>query len=180
MFYDNLLLPRFLKFFGLVLLTFLVVGGVAYNLSFSMDVVDTRNINASNLPNRVLIATQGSSFKNELTDSIINVLDDEDFYIKVTDVENLGEEHPFYWTAVIVMHTWEYWKPQEDAAKFLNLHKEKKNLIVVATSGGNDQMIDGIAGWSSASTLTDIPFLTEQIIMKVRYLADKSVQSIEG
>jgi len=171
MFTDNLSLLRLLKFLSLVVFTFLIFGGIVYKLSFSMSEVDTRKINKPNSLYKVLIATQGSSFKNELANSIIGELSDEDFYIKVTDVKNLDIVNPADWTAVVIMHTWEYWKPQEDAAIFLDHYKNEDNLIVVATSGGNDQMIEGIEGWSSASTLTDIPFLTEQIILKVRHLA---------
>jgi len=69
------------------------------------------------------------------------------------------------WTAIVVIHTWEYWKPQPDAQAFIARVTDKNKLLAIATSGsGKEKLaIAGVDAISAASKMSDAPALAERI-----------------
>lgn len=106
---------------------------------------------------RVLIATQGSSFKDALVDGIVAHLKPRVGYLEVIDVSALPKIRDSEWTAIVVIHTWEYGKPQPDAAQFVGRMADKSRLIVVTTSGSGTAKLPGIDVISAASEMRDVP-----------------------
>jgi len=78
-------------------------------------------------------------------------------YLKVVDVSELPRIYENEWTAIVVLHTWEYGKPQADAAAFVARVGDKRKLIVVTTSGGGKQKMPGTDAISTASERRDVP-----------------------
>jgi hypothetical protein len=102
----------------------------------------------------VLIATQASEYKDLVLAALLEHLKNADAHVKVIDVSGLSAVDPSAWDAIVVIHTWENWKPQPDAAAFAEAHRSLPGLIVLTTSGGGDQKLvpDAI---SSASVVAD-------------------------
>jgi hypothetical protein len=141
----------------------IVVGGlilfffgflVWFNATFSMEEAKAFETNNSDAQFKVLIATQGSEYKDKLVEELI-ALNDE-VYFNVIDVTSLSDVMYTKWDAIILMHTWEIWEPEEHSAEFLEEHADAENIFVVSTSGGGDLMIPGVDGISGASSLTDV------------------------
>ena len=140
---------------GLGIFVVLVFGIlIGYKYVYSMEVAENQEVGNANAALKVLIATQGSEYKNQLVAAIVT--DESDVYFKVIDVSQLDEVQYEAWDAFVVMHTWEVWEPEPNAAKFLEEYKDAMNVFVVSTSGGGDLMIDGVNGISGASSLTDV------------------------
>jgi hypothetical protein len=106
---------------------------------------------------RVLIASQGSLFKDALVAGIIDHLRSRPVYINVIDVSGLPEVKPSEWNAIILIHTWEYSKPQADARAFIDRLSDRTKIIVVTTSGSGTARMPGVDAISAASVMDEPP-----------------------
>lgn len=128
-----------------------------------MEIAETYTINSEMEQNSLLIATQSSDYKNAIVDTIVKYYRTQPIYIKVTDVSNLPKVDEFSWDAILILHTWEMNKPQSDTETFFNKVKDKNKVVVLATSGGGDLMMDGVDGITGASVLENVLTKVEQI-----------------
>src|SRR5688572_7440371 len=82
-----------------------------YRQHYAMEVA--RSFEAAGAPSgpRVLIATQGSDFKDALTAGLVAHLQRRSAFVKVIDVTALGGIQEADWNAIVVIHTWEMRKP---------------------------------------------------------------------
>jgi hypothetical protein len=110
----------------------------------------------------ILIASQGSKFKNELVDSITARLRNKPLSVKVIDVTTLHEISEADFSAFVIIHTTEKWEMPTDVKKFLDRAKDLKKILLVTTSGdGNwktkDCSVDVITSASARSELRVLP-----------------------
>ena len=120
-----------------------------YSVTYSMDKVSSKEFNDSSLSDKVLIATQGSTYKNEVVDEVVNQLD------------QAREEE---WNAIVILHTWENWKPELNSAKFVDRSRDRSKLFVISTSGSGDYHLKGVDGITSASDLSSVSNDAEKIV----------------
>jgi hypothetical protein len=152
-------------------LVILVIGlGVFYDwyLSrYSMEVIDGFEMNDTTHPDRVLIASQGSDFKNAVVAEVTAHFTGKPVYMKVVDVTELGKEQSAEWVAILVLHTWEKWKPQPDAAAFLSNVVDRDRVMVVSTSGSGDEQIVDVDAITGASEMETVPEVASQCIKHI-------------
>ena len=159
----------------LIIVGLLAIIGSIYTYKYSMDKTESFEVNSNNLPTKVLIASQGSDFKMGVVSSLIDSLETRDIYIKIIDVTDLDKVNETNWNAIVILHTWENWKPQSDASEFVLKCKYPEKLIVVATSGSGDMMIGGVDGISSASMLGKIPEVSYQVLQRINKILEFEV-----
>lgn len=128
-----------------------------YQATYSMDKLESYEVNDSSLPNKVLIVAQGSEYKKDLVKGITKSFKKGSVYFKVEDVEYLPKVKPDDWDAIIVIHVWEKWEPEVNSAQFLNKFYDDSKMYVVTTSGSGEEHMEGIDGITSASNLDDLP-----------------------
>lgn len=144
-----------------------------YKYVFSMDIAKSYEINDPAAGTKILIATQGSPFKDKVVDYIVDELIRQKIYIKVIDVSELPAISIDQFTAIIVLHTWEMEKPPDVVAEFLEKMKNEKNIIVLTTSKGSDTTTEGIDAMTSASKMTEVPFKAEEILERLKPILEK-------
>jgi hypothetical protein len=125
-------------------------------------------INDKGLPQHVLIATQGSKFKNAVVQETIGQLKSLQVYIKVVDVGQLINVNESEWSAIVILHTWEYGKPQRNALDFVVNSSSKSKIVVLCTSGSGMEKMEGIDGITSASWPEEITNNRDQIVNRVK------------
>jgi hypothetical protein len=129
-----------------------ILFAVWYKYQYSMDTAKSFEVNTSMLDRKLIIATQGSEFKNEITKNIVEFYKPDSIYIKVVDISSLSEIDPQNWNALVIMHTWENWKPPIDVKAFIDRTQAFHNKIVVLTTSGQGSFkmkgIDAITGES--------------------------------
>jgi hypothetical protein len=158
------------SFIGLVVIVFAV-----YLLLNRQGVIESYEMSNPEAKHRVLIASQGSSFKNALVDSINAYLKSRPIYFKVIDVTKLDSIQEEKWDAVVLIHTTEQWKLQPDVKAYLERVKDLNKIILVTTSGSGDWKttdydVDVI---TSASKSQELPILTHRIIDRIDSLLMK-------
>ena len=144
--------------FVLSLGVFLLVFAVWYKYEYSMDKVETVQFNSPDLDLKLLIATQGSTFKNKITSNITDYYKNDSIYIKVIDVSQLPEINPINYEAIVLIHTWENWKPPKEVQSFIEKNISNQDHIVVLTTSGKGSYkmkdMDAITGESKIENTT--------------------------
>ena len=163
---------KFLKIgIGLIFVFFMFL--LWYQNKYSMDVAESYDINASVLQKKLLIATQGSEFKNIVTGGIVDYFKQDSVYVKVIDVSSLTTVDPKDFNALVVIHTWENWKPPAEVKTFMDRTKNYRDKIVVVTTSGKGSFkmeeVDAIAG---ESVLDDAPEIVKKMIFKLTAILD--------
>ena len=154
--------------FGLFLLIGLIILSLWYSITFSMDVVQAYDVNDPTLEKKLLIATQGSDFKNAVTSAVVERYKKNSIYIKVIDVTSLDTINPKPFNAILIIHTWEYWKPPKAVSTFTERAKEYHDkMYFLATSGDGNYKIDGVDALSGESILGNAPFFVNKINHKL-------------
>ena len=142
-----------------------------YKVTYSMERTENRGINSATLSSKVIIATQGSEFKDAIVTNIINFYKKDSVHIKIIDVSQLQNFEPRIYNAIVILHTWEYGKPPLAVTQFISENEASKTkTIVFATSGsgGNKiQSIDALAGESILESAGDI---SDEIIERLEIL----------
>lgn len=149
-----------------VLLILFVAFAFWYRATYSMEPVTSFEVN-TNSQQRVLIATQGSKFKEAVVDRLIEQLKAKPVNIKVIDVSDLSTIQESDWNAIVIVHTWEYSKPPKAVQQFAERIQSKENVVVLTTSGDGDYKLGGFDAISSASKLSEVNDIVDQLINKI-------------
>ena len=107
-----------------------------------MDKAKSFTVNDPGLKNKILIATQGSAFKNSLSKGIINIYFNKDIYIKGVDVSELKNINSDNWPAILIVNSVEYGNIHKTAMRFISSAKNKNKIFVVATSSSGKKKPD--------------------------------------
>lgn len=137
-----------------------------FQSAYSMDKIDSYEINKSSQSHKVLIASQGSEYKISTVKGITDHFKNDSVYFKVVDVSLLSDVKPNNWDAIIILHTWEIWKPEENAKLFLNDSYDASKMFVIATSmsGESGNQIEGVDGLTGPSDLGKVVNNVEKVV----------------
>lgn len=159
---------RKITWFILVLGALFLIFAIWYKYEYSMNIAEEFEVNSPNYSKKLLIATQGSNFKDEVTKGVVNYYKKDSVYIKVIDVTALAGIDPARYNAILVIHTWENWKPPSDVEFFINRTRDIQNKIIVLTTSGKGSYkmedVDAITGESKLkNTSTYISKITKRL-----------------
>lgn len=158
----------------LILLGLLFTLAIWYKYAFSMEEATPMEINSPSLEKKVLIATQGSEFKNKVTLLVTDYYKEKSVFIKVIDIKMLEYTDPEPYNAIVVLHTWEYSKPPQTVKNFIERTKEcNEKMVFAATSGSGNYVIKGVDALSGESILINAEEFSEKIILKVNTILFK-------
>ncbi len=156
----------------------LVAFATFYLVRYSMDRAEPFVTNNPNEDEHVLIATQGSAFKDAVVRDVAARLAKRPAYVKVIDVSSLSEVREPEWNAIVVLHTWEMSKAPEPVKTFVDRVQDRDKLVVLATSGDGDQHIAGVDTITSASDVAKAGERADAIVVRVeKVLASRSPRS---
>jgi hypothetical protein len=161
------MLRTLLKLIGLIAAGcagLLVVGSVVYVAIYYPRSAEPFEIQAQDPTHRLLIATQGSGFKNRLVASLCDSLSKSPVYIKGMDVGELGSVDPDEWDRVLVITSFMV-RLNRSVDSFLNGADTAGNSLLLVTSGGADWQpqpglaVDAITSASRQQSVTDLVHL---------------------
>jgi len=143
---------------------------LSYVIINQQGVIEPFQVGTDNAENRILIASQGSEFKNNLVDKIIVQLEGNQNYLSIIDVTALGNENDEEWDAILIIHTLQIHEMPEEAITFLSEVEDISKVMLVSTSGAGDDRVEGfdVDAISSASRETVIPIIVKWIIKNLK------------
>ena len=151
--------------FGIVILLF-VAFMTWYKIAFSMDVASAKEINP-NGQTHLLIATQGSAFKEKLTQIIIDHFNSSQTHIKVIDVSDLRYITEEEWDCIVLVHTWELSRPPSSVKHYIDSWKSPGKHVVVTTSGAGNYQMDKVDAITCASEIDKTNEIATATIQKI-------------
>lgn len=152
----------------LMLGALLLLVAIWYKHEYSMYKVEAYEVNAPSLDRKLIIATQGSKFKDAITKRIIDHYKQDSIFIKVIDVSSLQKIEPKNYNAIVVMHTWENWKPPVDVQTFIDNTKDfQDRIIVLTTSGKGAFKMENVDAITCESKLENSESYSSKIIKKL-------------
>nr|WP_297347000.1 hypothetical protein [uncultured Glaciecola sp.] len=138
-----------------------------YKVNYSMDFIPPYSVQPDNPKHKLLIATQGSEYKNAVVAGIIDALKNRQIDVRVVDVSTLSNINIDEWSAVVILHTWENWQPQKDAMLFIERNPDLKNIVVLTTSGQGDLKMESVDAVTSASAIANIEKDTAEMVLRI-------------
>lgn len=167
---------------GALTLAIVLAGSAAwYRQHFSMSPARAFEVNSPGAGPKVLIATQGSAFKDAILAGIVAHLQPLPAYVKVIDVSALPGTNEAGWSAIVVIHTWEMRRPPPGVQRFLDRAADLHKVIVLGTSGAGTFKVEGVDAISTASVMTDAPARISQINSRLdRILSAPTNRQLRG
>lgn len=126
-----------------------------YAIRYSMDKATPFEVNDPSLDSRILIATQGSAFKDSLVSKLVDTYRNQPVYLKIIDVEDLDQVNEDEWNVIVLIHTWENFKPPAVVSNFVKRSARSEKIFAVTTSGSHSSL-EGVDGYSAASNTEEI------------------------
>ena len=158
------MLRKILVWSGSIVIVLSVVFFVWLNSLTEMEPVEAYQINPKATGKKVLIATQGSEYKDGLTQALINELKSKDAYIKVIDVTGLDQTTRKEWDTIIFMHAWEIGEPHESVANFIGDSFDQNTMFMITKADDDESYMEGIDGITGESSVANIENHTNEII----------------
>ena len=153
---------------GLLLVLYFALSWYRYH--YSMEVVEGFEVNMPELEQRLLIATQGSPFKKAVVTGLVEQLRQRPIYIKVIDVSLLAAVNEADWTALVLLHTWESWRPPLVVKHFLRRINVPEKVVVLTTSGSGEEKIEGVDAITASSEMEAVPVVVEGVMGRLNPL----------
>ncbi|MBR9758384.1 MAG: hypothetical protein GYB39_09875 [Algicola sp.] len=141
---------------------------VWYKNTHAMAKVEAFQVNAPAQASKLLIATQGSTFKNAITAHVVAHYKQNAVFISVIDVSALPQIAAEDFEAILVVYAWEYQKPPTAVKTFLNRSAAFKNkMVILTTSGDGSSKMEGIDALTGESRLENSTTVSRLIIEKL-------------
>lgn len=157
-----------------ILLVAAVIFAFVYRAVYSMEEASGFQVNTPSAELKLFIATQGSSFKDELVSRLVDSLKNESLYIRVDDITELAHTNVEDWTAMLIIHTWEYSRPPKVISDFVNNHDKLGHAVFFGTSGDGRFKMEGYNAISGASRKSRLGEFYDQILKKLKPLLDST------
>jgi hypothetical protein len=138
-----------------------------YKLHYSMDEATASNVPGPPGAPKVLIATQGSEYKDAVTAGLLEHLKARSAAVQVIDVGDLAAVQPAQWKAIVLIHTWEMGTPPSGVQDFIDKLPSLDRLVVHTTSGQGDGKPNGVDAVTGASTMEDVPAKVKELATRV-------------
>ena len=165
------ILKKILIGIGAIIVLLVIIFGI-YLLVNRQGVAEPFEVGSADMSKKVLIATQGSEYKNLMVDTLVSRLKAEDVYISITDISNLSEINQEDWDAEVIIHTTEASKLPDPVKKYFEGIEDPDEIILLITSGDGtwkpeECKVDVL---TSASKVDDISEKANSIEKKVNSL----------
>jgi hypothetical protein len=119
---------------------------------------------------RVLIASENSTYKDQLVSALVSRLRLRELDATVIDLAGLADINGADWGAIVMVHTWENDLPPTPVIDFLTRTPNARQVIDVVTSASGAEKIPGIDFITSASVMDEIPAQVSEIDSRIAVL----------
>ena len=166
----------FLTILGIVIVIFILLG--TYIVVNVQGVIEPFKVGSPDAKNKILIASQGSDFKNNLLETLVLELKSDDKYLYVVDCTKLVNEVFSDWDAIVIIHSAQIHKMPREAELFLKRSVDLSKVMLVSTSGAGDDKIEEF-DVDAISTASRISIIHKVINWLIPRIESKLLKNIE-
>ncbi len=120
---------------ALLLLTLPGLFGCTPQYFWPQKDIAAREVNSSDLRNKILIASRQSAFKEAVVKRIENHYRGKDVYVKIIGLGQLDRRSDSTFSAVVLVNTCLAWDMDRNVKRYLKAHPRRSGLVIVTTSG---------------------------------------------
>lgn len=125
---------------------------LTYRYVKSMDVIESEEVNKSATGGHVLLATQGSDFKNSVMDQVKQDMKNKNVHISVVDTTKLDKVNADAYDKIVLFTTVQSDDIPKNVTEFMNDNKDKSmHIAVTADSNRWDDKPKDVDAISEAS-----------------------------
>jgi len=155
---------KLLKIAGIVLgslIGLVLVALAIYVILYYPREAEPFEINTLNPTKKVLIATQGSDFKDTLASVLCGSLKQSSVYVRGIDVGELADVNDADWDRILIINSFVIWL-NKDVDRFITRVAARDKILVFVTSGGADWLpqpefaVDAITSASRKAYIDDL------------------------
>ena len=110
----------------LSLVTILIILITTYIIVNIQGVIEPFQIGNPHATNKLLIASQGSEFKDNLLRNLVQELETDDNYLNIVDCTQLDDKDTVDWDVIVIIHSAQIHKMPKAAELFL---KDRKSVV---------------------------------------------------
>lgn len=162
---------KFLKKITFVIVLLLAGFWIWYEYTYDMDTVIPFEVRDPSMKTKVLIASQGSKFKDSLVKSILRHYEEDSIYFKVIDVYTLFTVPINKWDAILVINSWEYGSPPANLKKYIKNYPDRLDKLIILSTVGSSHItlkdVDVISGESIVEKLPDYTTIVVNRLNKI-------------
>lgn len=158
---------------GLISIVIIIVGAAAflgyYRLSRVQGTIESYTING-NLKDeenalQAIIYTQKRDFKNDVINELKEDLVEENIYVQVEPIQEIGKNKIKDWDKVVILSTIQSSNPPEKVLDYINQHKNDPKLSIYLTADSSKWSKDpgGLNVTTAASKSENINVFSEKI-----------------
>ena len=161
---------------SVIAMVFILLG--TYIFVNIQGVIEPFKVGSPEAENKILIASQGSDFKDNLLEMLVQELKGENKYLYVVDCTKLGNEVFSDWDVIVIIHSAQIHKMPREAELFLKRSIDLSKVILVTTSGAGDEKIEvfEVDAISTASRISKIYKVINWLIPKVESRLMKNIE----
>ncbi|WP_034230005.1 hypothetical protein [Aquimarina pacifica] len=138
-----------------------------------MDTIIPFEVNKDKAKANVLIASQGSRFKDSLVQGILKHYQQDSIYFKVIDVYMLFTVPIDEWDAIIMINSWEYYDPPSNLTKYIRKYPDRLDkLIILSTVGSSNRSLEDIDVISGESIIEKVPDYMSIIVTQLNKIIE--------
>lgn len=116
---------------------------------------------------QVLIASETGTYKDRLVTALTARLTEQKLEVKVIDISGLADVDSGVWSAVVLVHNWEFGEPPAAVREFLARTPDTRRIIDVTTSSSGQEKPEGVDVVTSASVMDEIPTVVAGISARI-------------
>ena len=158
---------RKLGVFAIVLSLCFLILGIWFWFTYSMRSAQSFTVGSQPQAQSILIALQGSVYKNAIAEIIVEHFSNHDIYLQGMDVKHLDKINPKNWSVICILNTWEIGQSPTVVTHFIDNHPTMTNHVVLTTSFDGKSQLKNLDGFTSESVLIDTERDSEQLISEI-------------
>lgn len=141
-----------------------------YLLSNLQGVIDSYQVGDPQAKYKILLASQGSEFKEKLLLDIVQQLESDTVFLSIVDCTSLEKEEILDWNAIVIIHTTQIHGMPKAAKNYLTKIPDLSKVVLVTTSGGGDEIVTDfdVDAISTVSRLSIKDSITNWTVHKVQ------------
>lgn len=120
---------------------------------------------------RLVIANEGSHFKDSIARILLRHYETEKVQVNVIPLSSLSDLKTTDYTALVILHSWYTWKPPPEVARFIK--KQRRclgHIVVLTTSTEGSLQMDAVDAITGASKMEEAVLYANKIIERINSL----------
>jgi hypothetical protein len=119
-------------------------------------------------PYDLVIANEGSYFKDSISRILVKHYEKKSFHVKVLPLKSLNNLKTKEFAAIVIIHSWHTWNPPPEVEQFIKKQAAcMDKMVIMTTSSDGTHKMEGVDAITGASKIENATVYAYKIIEKI-------------